>query len=1246
MASCVKSDIDESMGADYVIAFTSSVEATRATQSTVDSLYAYGKFKVAAFLNDDNKTHYYTNDVTYEDGVWLNEITRYWSVLYSLNMFAYSPLEDFIAVNNATDYNSYSLQYSCPADINEQVDLLAVSVSNQTYDTNGVELAFKHILSSIKFKVEFEDETNVTLNTIAINYINIERERSYNFYTGEWGDSESKYFDASSGYSTTLEVYKDKESNSGSIIFGDEGDDDEDDIPNQLMIIPQPVVSSSSNSANYITIQISYMLNGAQDDSTVEVLTGVVSLPAPNEDSYYKMGEIYTYNIVVNNELVTFNEVTISDQLSSEAAYGNIDLGLITRPTSPADIGYTEPDEDENGGVAQLYYTTATRVEELLEDGVRDFVVVGSMGANSDDGSNTLGNGKLGYYGSTSSPFYIGAFLAGFDSEGSDYISVDLRGTYDYPKFKYANNDTTNDDGDGDGDGTMIALEISTEEGDATEGDDLTIGDDEPILIAGLFADILWLDEVIFPNGIAAIGNHAFNGCTALRHIDLADVRHIEIGAFQNCINLEVVDNGVLTRVHENGFDDCESLTTIDLSNVVEIDDYGFVNCENLTDVNLQNLDDIGAHAFSGCLNLTLKTDTTIPGFTAVAEYAFSKCAKLGENGTTIDLTETTTVGRHAFDDCEHLQISSGDLAELTDVGQYAFSECFVLGKGQEFVIPNLVSVGEASFSKCYELNIVEGLENLTEIPNYAFQACTLLTGYSTIATDQQLSLPEVTSVGAYGLTKTAITDVVFSDKLTFIGEYAFDDCSALKSLSNLDQVTSVGRYAFSSCTSLEALELPLLTSENCGVYFFSDCTSLKTISLPLLTQNAVSYLDDEGASHESSSIVSMSNDSESIEYIDLRSLEGSIDKWAFSEKVNLKYADFSAITEVEAGVFYSCTALETAFLSSATSVDSYAFQNCSKLATLKCSSLKTVGEGAFEGCSSLTELDIPLVDTVGQYAFKGCSLLQTLKLPNVTSVGQSAFEGCSLLQTLELPNVMSVGQSAFEGCSSLTELDLPLVDTVGQYAFEGCSLLQTLKLSNVMSVGQSAFEGCSSLTELDLPLVETVGDNAFDGCSSLQTFSLPSATSVGSSLFTGCSSLTELYLPNVGGEFGSWEYFADSDNIKYIDLSSVENLVGGTFVNCENLEAIDLGGVTTIGQQPFVSCSSLVRLNLSGLVDSANIDEGVFWNFDTTEDCEIWLSTEQYGEATITDEYSKWQGKTWKAIHTDTSTFNLILTE
>ena len=64
-------------------------------------------------------------------------------------------------------------------------------------------------------------------------------------------------------------------------------------------------------------------------------------------------------------------------------------------------------------------------------------------------------------------------------------------------------------------------------------------------------------------------------------------------------------------------------------------------------------------------------------------------------------------------------------------------------------------------------------------------------------------------------------------DGVTTIGDYAFNSCSAMESVSIPDSVTEIGKRAFANCSSLRSIELPS-SVDHVGEYLCFKCTSLE----------------------------------------------------------------------------------------------------------------------------------------------------------------------------------------------------------------------------------------------------------------------------------------------------------------------------------------------------------------------------------------------------------------------------------
>ena len=192
------------------------------------------------------------------------------------------------------------------------------------------------------------------------------------------------------------------------------------------------------------------------------------------------------------------------------------------------------------------------------------------------------------------------------------------------------------------------------------------------------------------------------------------------------------------------------------------------------------------------------------------------------------------------------------------------------------------------------------------------------------------------------------------------IGDYAFEGCSGLTSLTLPAGITSIGNYAFKGCSGLTSLTLPAGITY-IGYEAFRGCSGLTSLTLP------------------------------------------------------------AGITEIRDYTFEGCSGLTSLTLPAGiTSIGSYAFKGCSGLTSLTLpDGITEIGTSAFEGCSGLTSLTLPDgITEIGTSAFEGCSGLTSLTLPaSITGIGYGAFYGCSGLTSIYVyaEKVPKIDRYAFE---------------------------------------------------------------------------------------------------------------------------------------------------------------------------------------------------------------------------------------
>ena len=334
-----------------------------------------------------------------------------------------------------------------------------------------------------------------------------------------------------------------------------------------------------------------------------------------------------------------------------------------------------------------------------------------------------------------------------------------------------------------------------------------------------------------------------------------------------------------------------------------------------------------------------------------------------------------------------------------------------------------------------------------------------------------------------YKGTMPANTEIVIKDGTNGIADYAFRDCSGLKSITIPNSVTTIGQEAFSGCLGLTSITIPNSVT-SIGGYAFRNCSGLASITIP----NSVTSIGTNafrGCSGLTSITIpnSVTNFGDNVFW-------GT--KWLKDQPDGLVY--IGKYVYGYKGSMPNNTKIE-----------------------IKEGTIGLAGD-AFLQCRSLTSITIPnSVTSIGNWAFRDCSGLTSITIPNsVTSIGEQAFAGCSALPSITIPNsVTSIEYGAFYGCSGLPSITIPnSVTSIGDYAFDGCSGLTSITIPNsVTSIGNYAFRNCSGLTSVIIGnSVTRIGDYAFDGCSGLTSITIPnSVTRIGDYAFRDCSGLTSI---------------------------------------------------------------------------------------------------------------------------------------
>ncbi len=504
-----------------------------------------------------------------------------------------------------------------------------------------------------------------------------------------------------------------------------------------------------------------------------------------------------------------------------------------------------------------------------------------------------------------------------------------------------------------------------------------------------------------------------------------------------------------------------------------------------------------------------------------------------------------------------------------------------------------------------------------------------------------------------YNLDETnKIAEVTYENlRLHFQGKYSgsLTIPSSFTYNSTTYAVTSIGEYAFNYCQSLTSVTIPNSVT-SIGKEAFVDCVNLTKVNY-LGTVDEWIEIDFEGYH------------SNPFYYADDLYINGEL----------LTNVIITTADSIMDDAFSGCQSIKSVEIgNSVTSIGSGAFEGCSALKSVTIpNSVTSIGHSAFSYCSGLTSVTIPnSVTSIKQEAFSGCSALTSVAIPNsVTSIGMGAFKGCSGLTSVSIGNsVTYISSDVFYNCSGLTsivwnaknyqdfedERSSPFfeissqiisfifgddVEHIPAYLCYDMNNLKELVIPNdVTSIGNYAFHTAG------LYNVESIWDNgvfyvsnylvrakknkmvgtysikegtkvilgdAFDGCELLSSIIIPnSVSSIGSGAFERCIGLTKVNYLGTVDEWAEIDFYYSKSNptiyakdlyinnelLTDVKITTADSIKKYAFYNCQSIKSVEIGNsVTSIGGYAFSYCSGLTSVSIGNNVTSIGYD--AFYN-------------------------------------------------
>ena len=287
------------------------------------------------------------------------------------------------------------------------------------------------------------------------------------------------------------------------------------------------------------------------------------------------------------------------------------------------------------------------------------------------------------------------------------------------------------------------------------------------------------------------------------------------------------------------------------------------------------------------------------------------------------------------------------------------------------------------------------------------------------------------------------ITEIVITDNVRKIGNYAFAYLNKLRNIIIPASVTQIGENVFANCFNLESVDMSLteITSVSHGLFY--SCTSLKKVILP------------------------------------------------------------DTVTTIGSNSFYNCHSLEYVdSLENIISFGSHSFFNCEKLSQFAfTSTVRYIGSSAFSGCKLFTELLLPVnIKVIGSGAFQRLPLINKIEIDATNPFYSSdIIKDSNNMETLIIQGSGDMIDNAHEAYYPWYSLKDQVkviefgtgIKSIGSYAFSGFTKITSILLYRLVTViHKEAFHGCSSLTDVMIyGQLSSIEENAFSECNNLNTF-------------------------------------------------------------------------------------------------------------------------------------------------------------
>ena len=739
------------------------------------------------------------------------------------------------------------------------------------------------------------------------------------------------------------------------------------------------------------------------------------------------------------------------------------------------------------------------------------------------------------------------------------------------------------------------------------------------------------LDYVVIPQNVATVGTYAFAECDTLTFVDF---RNNVLGTFMfyNDGELKYVNLASPTSIPQSAFELCTGLDIISIPSTVTTLGARAFALSGLTRIHLpQTTNTIGDEAFKGASSLEY---ATVLG-NKVGVRMFEDCTALKD----VDIRSVVTIDQYAFYHCTNLSFPRLT-NNLTTIGTYAFAQCYAF---RNVTIPNSVTaIGMNAFWDDDIVELTVPFVGYTRGTNYSndsghlhgFSRGTLGWLFGTSGARTPNNVVEITSYKAYTDASKAY-NCQFNYRCDPHGDSYYDIRFdrwvipySLKKVTITDD-TAIGYAAFWCLKSVEELTISdtVSTIEFTSMYGME---SLKTLTVPFI-----------GVSNGASSTASTPYILNGYTYT-----KGTLGTWFYQTYAVWSGTPSSSSTlwDVERYTTNARNNFDTVSptITQKLGDSSYSFQIPANLATVNIVNRNnvTITEGAFYNCTSIKSINFECnLVGLGKNACYNSGLTSVLIPASLSSIGTGAFQASLSLTSIVLNN-NTVKNTMFKGCTALTSITLNGANTsIQANAFEGCTALTSVELkNNVISIGDQSFAGCKNLRTLSLYAIGT-GEATGVGSQFISIFGEAAVDEMTrtTTYYSATESITR-YIPTglnviVNGNIPQYA-FSNIEGLGSVTIGEEVTEIGAYAFKNADITSIRIPrACTTIGDYAFMNSSLEEAIFAYGLT---TIQKGMFKNCQS-------LTTLKFEQSRTITEYRYVQNNVYQEFINGSATNNYV---